>query len=225
MDAERDSSPVPAGAAAVGFAPAEGGGFGIALDDPNLFQVGAAVPAVNWPGPRPCWRVENRLRRLRQSCASRRQRAAHDRAPRRLGGAVARFRKAFGRRQRGAGRRGRQGRAGDPRRRRRCRPAHRPAGRNRRADAAHPSTGAHDPARTVQYRRHPELAGDALRSVVPCRLFPLGRGRAQLSALEAGAGDRDPGQHQSGFDDHLILQGARQGAASTRIAAQKRPVL
>ena len=48
MDAERDSSPVPAGA----------GGFGIALDDPNLFHVGAAVPAVNWPGPRPCWRVE-----------------------------------------------------------------------------------------------------------------------------------------------------------------------
>jgi hypothetical protein len=58
VDAERDSSPVPAGAAAVGFAPAEGGGFGIALDDPNLVQVGAAVPAVNWPGPRPCWRVE-----------------------------------------------------------------------------------------------------------------------------------------------------------------------
>ncbi len=58
MDAERYSSPVPAGAAAVGFAPAEGGGFGIALDDSNLFQVGAAVPAANWPGPRPCWRVE-----------------------------------------------------------------------------------------------------------------------------------------------------------------------
>ena len=58
MDAERDSSPVPAGVAAVSFAPAEGGGFGIALDDPNLFQVGAAVPAANWPGPRPCWRVE-----------------------------------------------------------------------------------------------------------------------------------------------------------------------
>ncbi len=57
MDAERDSSPVLAGAA-VGFAPAEGGGFGIALDDPNLIQVGAAVPAVNWTGPRPCWRVE-----------------------------------------------------------------------------------------------------------------------------------------------------------------------
>jgi len=49
---------VPAGAAAVGFAPAEGGGFGIALEDPNLIQVGAAVPAANWPGPRPCWRVE-----------------------------------------------------------------------------------------------------------------------------------------------------------------------
>ena len=58
MDAERDSSPVPAGTAAVGFAPAEGGGFGIALDGPNLIQVGASVPAVNWPGPRPCWRVE-----------------------------------------------------------------------------------------------------------------------------------------------------------------------
>ena len=57
MDAERDSSPVLAGAA-VGFAPAEGGGFGIALDDPNLIQVGATVPAANWPGPRPCWRVE-----------------------------------------------------------------------------------------------------------------------------------------------------------------------
>ena len=57
MDAERDSSPVLAGAA-VGFAPAEGGGFGIALEDPNLIQVGAAVPAANWPGPRPCWRVE-----------------------------------------------------------------------------------------------------------------------------------------------------------------------
>ena len=58
MDAERDSSPVPAGTAAVGFAPAEGGGFGIVLDDSNLFQVGAAVAAANWPGPRPCWRVE-----------------------------------------------------------------------------------------------------------------------------------------------------------------------
>ena len=56
MDAERDSSPVLA--AAVGFTPVEGGGFGIALDDSNLFQVGAAVPAANWPGPRPCWRVE-----------------------------------------------------------------------------------------------------------------------------------------------------------------------
>jgi hypothetical protein len=56
VDAERDSSPVLAGPAAFGFAP--GGGFGIALDDPNLFQVGAAVPAGNWPGPRPCWRVE-----------------------------------------------------------------------------------------------------------------------------------------------------------------------
>ena len=43
---------------AFGFAPAEGGGFGIALDDPNLVQVGAAVPVANWPGPRPCWRVE-----------------------------------------------------------------------------------------------------------------------------------------------------------------------
>ena len=58
MDAERDSSLVPAGAAALAFAPAEGGGFGIALDDRNLIQVGAAVPAGNWPGPRPCWRVE-----------------------------------------------------------------------------------------------------------------------------------------------------------------------
>jgi hypothetical protein len=58
VDAERDSSPVPAGTAAVGFAPAEGGGFGIVLDDSNLFQVGAAVAAANWPGPRPCWRVE-----------------------------------------------------------------------------------------------------------------------------------------------------------------------
>ena len=58
MDAERDSFPVLVGAAALGFAPAEGGGFGIALDDSNLFQVGAAVPAANWPGPRPCWRVE-----------------------------------------------------------------------------------------------------------------------------------------------------------------------
>jgi len=56
VDAERDSSLVLA--AAVGFAPPEGGGFGIELDHPNLFQVGAAVPAVNWPGPRPCWRVE-----------------------------------------------------------------------------------------------------------------------------------------------------------------------
>jgi hypothetical protein len=58
VDAERDSSPVPAGTAAVGSAPAEGGGFGIVLDDSNLFQVGAAVAAANWPGPRPCWRVE-----------------------------------------------------------------------------------------------------------------------------------------------------------------------
>ena len=58
MDAERDSCPVLAAAAAFGFAPAEGGGFGIVLDDSNLFQVGAAVPAANWPGPRPCWRVE-----------------------------------------------------------------------------------------------------------------------------------------------------------------------
>jgi len=56
VDAERDSSLVLA--AAVGFAPPEGGGFGIELDHPNLFQVGAAVPAGNWPGPRPCWRVE-----------------------------------------------------------------------------------------------------------------------------------------------------------------------
>jgi hypothetical protein len=58
VDVERDSSAVPAGAAALGFASPEGGGFGIALDDPNLIQVGAAVPAANWPGPRPCWRVE-----------------------------------------------------------------------------------------------------------------------------------------------------------------------
>jgi hypothetical protein len=57
VDAERDSSPALAGAA-VGFAPAQGGRFGIALDDSNLLQVGAAVPAANWPGPRPCWRVE-----------------------------------------------------------------------------------------------------------------------------------------------------------------------
>jgi aspartyl-tRNA(Asn)/glutamyl-tRNA(Gln) amidotransferase subunit C len=184
---------VLAGPAAFGFAP--GGGFGIALDDPNLFQVGAAVPAGNWPGPRPCWRVETVP-------------GASVKAPRRAVKEPLTIERlaAWAERLRGSDK---------PSVAASEAPAA-AAGRDERARAIRAVDvvavrrivqPAETAAPRVRYRRHPELAGDALRSVVPCRLFPLRRGRAQLSALEADAGDRDPGQHQSGFDDHLTLQG------------------
>ena len=200
----------------------EGGGFGIALDDSNLFQVGAAVPAANWPGPRPCWRVETvsgasgkaarrafkepltieRLaawaERLR---GSEKPSVADSEAPAAEAGRVARARAI---------------RAVDVVAVRRI---------VQPAETAAPTPLIPRPELTIQrgavrYRRHPELAGDALRSVVPCRLFPLGRGGAQLSALEADAGDRDPGQHQSGFDDHLTLQGPFKGRLDAHCSAK-----